>query len=42
MIKKVFNNNIKRDISELAGKYDIKGIVTILENFIQGLKLQLY
>jgi len=36
MIKKVFNNNIKRDISELAGKNNIKGIIQILENFVEG------
>ena len=35
-MKKVFNNNIKKDISILASKNDINGIATILENFIQG------
>ena len=34
-MKKIFNNNIKRDISELASKNNIKGIIQILENFIE-------
>ena len=34
--KKVFTNDIKKAISELAGINDIKGIITILENFVQG------
>ena len=35
-MKKIFNNDIKKQISILAGINDIKGIITILENFIQG------
>ena len=35
-MKKVFSNNIKKNISELASKNDIQGIITILENFLQG------
>ena len=35
-MKKVFNNQIKKQISELAGKNDINGIKVILTNFIQG------
>ena len=33
-MKKVFNNNIKKDISELAGNNNRSGIIQILENFI--------
>tara|TARA_R100000808_G_C2126353_1_gene136533 strand:+ start:84 stop:917 length:834 start_codon:yes stop_codon:yes gene_type:complete len=35
-MKKVFNNNIKRNIAELASKNNKKDIITILENFIDG------
>ena len=35
-MKKIFNNQIKKQISELAGKNDINGIKVILTNFIQG------
>ena len=33
-MKNVFNNNIKKDISELAGNNNRSGIIQILENFI--------
>ena len=36
MKKKIFTNDIKRNIAECAGKNDIKSIITILENFVQG------
>tara|TARA_R100000808_G_C2131733_1_gene140807 strand:- start:665 stop:1498 length:834 start_codon:yes stop_codon:yes gene_type:complete len=35
-MKKIFNNNIKKDISELASKNNTKAIIQILENFING------
>ena len=35
-MKKVFTNKIKQRISELAGTNNRSEIVTILENFIQG------
>ena len=35
-MKKIFNNSIKKDISELASKNNKKDIITILENFIDG------
>ena len=35
-MKKIFTNDIKRKISELAGKNDRAGIITILENFVEG------
>tara|TARA_Y100000593_G_scaffold92502_1_gene184339 strand:- start:765 stop:1598 length:834 start_codon:yes stop_codon:yes gene_type:complete len=35
-MKKVFNNQIKKQISILASNNDINGIKTILNNFIQG------
>ena len=35
-MKKIFNNSIKRNISELASKNNKKDIITILENFIDG------
>ena len=35
-MKKIFNFDIKKQISLMAGNNDIPGIITLLENFIQG------
>ena len=35
-MKKIFNSDIKKQISILASKNNKKGIITILENFVQG------
>ena len=37
-MKKIFRNDIKKNISEYAIKNDIPSIITILENFLQGVK----
>ena len=34
-MKKIFNNDIKKQIADLASKNNKKEIITILENFLQ-------
>ena len=37
-MKKIFNNDIKKQISTYAIQNNKQGIITILENYIEGVK----